>query len=131
MTPEEGQAAIPEIASQGLTPAEQTRAKEHQDQEWERNLLESSGKGPPPTTHQQQRQRALDRQADSEATAARVSKDTTNPFEGPDNTTPDAADIAQAERRKRAAQHTSEGSYNEARYGSEESQGLIADESHP
>ena len=44
---------------------------------------------------------------------------------------PDAADIAQAERRRRAAQHTSEGSYNEARHGSEESQGLIADESHP
>jgi len=53
------------------------------------------------------------------------------PFAEVNPPTPDAADLAQAERRKRAAEHTSEGSYNEARYGSEESLGLIADESHP
>ena len=42
----QGAAAIPEIASLGLTPREQAAAKERQDQDFERNLLESSGSGP-------------------------------------------------------------------------------------
>ena len=41
-----------------------------------------------------------------------------------------AADAAEARRRERAALHTSEGSYNEARYGSSEELGLIEEETH-
>jgi hypothetical protein len=105
-----GQAAVPEIASPGLTPREQAQAKERQDQEFERNLLESSGSGPPPTVKQQQQQRALDRQADGEATAAAASvpAPTERPFEEINRTAPEAADIKQAERRNRAQSHPTE-----------------------
>ena len=105
-----GQAAVPEIASLGLTPREQAQAKERQDQEFERNLLESSGSGPAPTVKQQQQQRAIDRQADVEATAAAASvpAPTERPFEEINRTAPEAADIAQAERRKRAESHPTE-----------------------
>jgi hypothetical protein len=126
-----GELAVPEIASAGLTPAEQTRAKARQDQDFDRNLLESSGSGPPPTVKQQQRQRAIAMQGDREATAASAPGPEERPFQEINQTAPEAADIKQAERRKRATQHTSEGSYNEAMYGSEESEGLIADETHP
>jgi hypothetical protein len=98
-----GQLAIPETASLGLTPREQARAKDRQDQEFERNLLESSGSGPPPTVKQQQHARAVEHQADVEATAARVPGPKERPFDEINKTAPDHADIKQAERRKRAS----------------------------
>ncbi|MGZ3395920.1 MAG: hypothetical protein ACXVB2_17480, partial [Isosphaeraceae bacterium] len=77
-----GQAAIPEIASLGQTPAEQTRAKQRADQDFERNLLESSGSGDsddnPPTVKQQQRERAISMQGDREAAAARATPEPVN-----------------------------------------------------
>lgn len=92
------------------------------------------------TNHQIQRQRRDERREQQQQNAGRAREGMTQegppapteyPFAEMNPPTPDTADIAQAERRKRAAMHTSEGSYNEARYGSEESQGMIADETHP
>ena len=70
---------------------------------------------------QVKRQRELAATMRAEALAQRGP----DPAEPVDNT---AADEAQVSRRERARLHTSEGSYNEARWGSEQSQGLHEDE---
>ena len=75
---------VPGIFSLGMTQAEKMRALEQDDFERkllessgkavpsDRELLESSGGGPMPTIKEQQRQRAIDRQADLEAHQAQV-----------------------------------------------------------
>ena len=96
--PDDSGAMAPGIASLGLTPTEQARAQQRQDQEFDHQLLESSGAGPM-------------------ATPAATAGDTTDANLDFAQSVMEAGPDAETARRQRAASH---GSLREARHAGQD-----------